>query len=443
MHRLYATYKDPVIRLIRKIAVQDWLILIPFVLLSLKVRLNYYFFLASPGQSFPTSDDSKWYLAYAQKLIEGKGIGTGMNDLMYLGYNLLLTLLMYLFKDPVKVLFIQALVAGLSVILVYHIARLLFNRLTAIIATYLFCYETWAITLWSTYILADSFFISLLLLCVYLMLKWRETGKRLHMAAFIASAVYLALFKPTGIMALAFMGLYLIINLRKGVLGAFVKKRWLPLAGGAAAIVAIELVLLLAGKLDTLIASMQLNAKMVLYNIYAKGWVFDRASAFDHPFKPNYDIDVLNSLVVSFIVNNWDHVSVLYMKRMVAFLGRWAIQTDLTTIRGIAKFGINMIPTGLFLFGIAAAAWNGLFRKASIIWLLVLAVLSFCIVFFIDSMYRYKAPAVPFIVIGVAYGADSAFRLLWFLAKTTVRKLLSLRERGKSSYAPGGLAEER
>lgn len=427
LYRLYAAYKGPVFSIVRSIVRNDWTYLIPFVLLSLKVRLQYYFFLASPGQSFPTSDDSKWYLAYANALLAGKPIGLHMNDIMYLGYNLTLTFLLAVFKNPATVLLIQAVVAGLCVILVFHIARMLFNRTTAVIAAFLYCYHTWAITLWSTYILADSFFISLLLLGVYLLLKWRESGKKAYKVAFIVAAVYLALFKPTGLVSVAFLALYIGINTPKATYAAFFRKRWLPLAGSAAAVAAVCLYMLASGKLDTLIASMQLNAKMVLYNIYAKGWVYDSASPFDHPYKPDYDIDVMNSLVVSFIVNNWDHVSVLYVKRMAAFLGRWVWQTDLTTIGGIVRLAKNMLPTVLFAIGIAASLWSGLFRKTAVIWLLVLAVFLFCIVFFIDGMYRYKAPAVPFILIGVAYGAERVLRGALLLAKSGARQLGLLR----------------
>lgn len=437
VYRLYAKVKDPALRLGRKIMNKDWIFLIPFVYLSLKVRLQYFYFLASPGQSFPQSDDSKWYIQYAYTLIAEKKIGLHMNDLMYMGYNVLLALLLAVFKDPVTVVFIQAVVAGLSVILVYQISRMLFNRLTAIIASYLYCYHTWGITLWSMYVLADSFFISLLLLCVYLLLKCKESDNKFYKIAFAASAIFLAVFKPTGLLAVAFIALYIVIGRRRATLLQVVKKVWLPLASCAAVAIAAGVFLLAAGKLDPLIASMQLNIKMVLYNIYAKGWIYDSASPFDHPFKPDYEIDIMNSLAVSFIVNNWDHVSVLYAKRMIAFLGRWVWQTDLTSIKGIVSFAENMLPTVLFITGIVVSMTNELFRKASIIWLMVLAVFLFCIVFFIDGMYRYKAPAIPFITIGVAYGADRVIRGFLFAARSSVRLWGTMRRRGQTSYSSG------
>ncbi|MEF3304606.1 glycosyltransferase family 39 protein [Paenibacillus sp. GYB003] len=433
MYRFYESYKGPTLRLLGKIVRSDWIFLIPFLLISLKVRMGYVLFLAS-GRGFPQSDDSKWYLQYAYSLIEGKPIGLHMNDIMYMGYNLLLTLLLAVFKSTTTVIFIQAAVAGLSVFFVYRIAAMLFNKTTAVIASYLYCYHSWGITLWSSYILADSFFISLLLLCVYLLLKSRETGKTSHRIAFAASAFYLALFKPTGLVAVAFIALCIAIGLRGATIAQFVRKRWLPLSVGAAAAASLCAYVLLSGKLEPLFASLQFNAKMVLYNIYAKGWIYDSPSPFDHPFKPNYDIDVMNSLIASFMINNWDHISVLYMKRAAAFLGRWVMQTDLSTVQGVAKFGENMLPTALFVLGFVAAMWNGLLRKTAVVWLLVLAVLLFCVVFFIDGMYRYKAPAVPFIIIGVAYGAERVVRCVLLAAKYAAIQLRMLRRGSEPSY---------
>ncbi|MDF2724911.1 MAG: hypothetical protein K0Q59_4586, partial [Paenibacillus sp.] len=368
MHMLSAKAKEAAAWLGRNKWSLDIALLLPFVYLSLKIRLQYYYFLASPGQSFPTSDDSVWYLKYAHALLADKQIGTHMNDLMYMGYNLTLAFWLGLLDDPVNVLFIQSLLAGLSVILVYLIASMLFNRLTAVIASYLFCYHTWSVTLWSVYILADSFFTSLLLLVVYLLLKWRQSGGKVYRYAFIASAIYLALFKPTGLLVVTFIGLYVLINTHWADIKQFFRKYGLPLAIIVVVAVVAVILALATGKLSTLIASMQLNIKMVLYNVYAKGWIYDKPSPFDHPFKPDYNINVMGSLTLSFIVNNWDHVFVLYAKRAIAFIGNWVWQkpTDLTTLAGIKQFAEYMLPTVLFFIGIAGAFAAKIFRKASI-----------------------------------------------------------------------------
>ncbi|NOU98195.1 hypothetical protein GC093_33930 [Paenibacillus sp. LMG 31456] len=348
-----------------------------------------------------------------------------MNDIMYIGYNLLLALLLGLFKDPVAVVFIQAVVAGLSIIFVYKISRMLFNKITAIIASFFYYYYSWPITLWSTYILSDSFFISLLLLNVYLLLKFMQSNKSVYKILFIMSSVYILVFRPTGVVSLFFIMVYILINIDTQKVWEFINRHRLAIGGSLAAAVITVIYLFVGNKLDPFLSSMQFNAKMVLYNVYAKGWIYDRPSPHDYFYKPNYTIDVLNSLILSFLVNNWDHVSILYGKRIIAFVGKWAWDIKLTGIRSYVRLGWYLLPAALFLVGTIAAIVQGIFRKASILWLTIFAVFVFCIILFIDGMYRYKAPSVPFIMIVVAYGAERVFHEGFVLVKKMAVKLFS------------------
>ncbi|MFC6227973.1 glycosyltransferase family 39 protein [Paenibacillus allorhizosphaerae] len=417
LYQWFHKYKDPVYRQFLKYKERDMIYIIPFVLLSLKVRLQYFYFLLSSEQGFPQSDDTRWYIHYAQSLIANHTIGRDMNDILYIGYNFLLALLLAICKDPVYIIFIQAVTAALCVILVYKIAQMLFNRTTAVIASFIYCYHAWAITLWSSYILSDSFFISLQLLCVYFLLKWMETKKNSYKILFFVMAFYLFIFRPAGIITVLFMMMYLFINAQKETWLAFLRKYKYISSGLLAAVIVTFAVLFMGGKLDPLLASMQFNAKKVLYNIYANGWIFDSPSPHDHHFKPNYKINIMNSLIMSFLVNNWDHIMVIYGKRAAAFIGRWVWSTDLTSLRGMVKFVEQAFPTILFFIGSIAAVWNGLFRKSSIVWLIIVNVYIFCIIFFIDGMYRYKAPAIPFIAVAIAYGGDRVIRGAIFIVK--------------------------
>jgi 4-amino-4-deoxy-L-arabinose transferase-like glycosyltransferase len=395
VYQFYLKYKD-----------RELLYIIPLVLFSLAMRLGNFFNLWLSGKGFPKSEDSDWYIEYANALMTHFKIGLSMNDILYLGYNLLLTLLLAIFRDPVAIIFIQALTAGLSVILVYKIARMLFNRRTAVVASLFYSYS-WNITKWSTYILSDSFFISLLLLCVYLLLKSLETRKRSFTVLFAAASLYMLVFRPTGVISLAFILIYLLIRLDKQMLLDFAKKYRLVIAGLGAVTVSAAIYMLLGDKLNPLIESMQYNAKLVLYNIYAHGWIYDKASPFDYEYRPDYTINIMNSLIASFLINNWDHVLLLYMRRAAAFLGWWVWNTDLSSFKGIVRFVWYALPTALFLTGTIAAIVKGKFRKASVVWLTALAVYAFCILIFIDSVYRYKAPALPFLAIACAYGVDT------------------------------------
>ncbi|TMV49058.1 hypothetical protein FE783_15425 [Paenibacillus mesophilus] len=396
----------------------EFVFMIPIVLLSLYVRLRYFFYLRSSGK-FPQSPDSDWYIQYAHNLMANFKIGSDMNDIMYIGYNLLLTVLLAIVKDPVNVLFIQAVTAGLAVILVFKIGRMLFNLRTALIAAFFYSYS-WDITLWTTYILTDSFFISLLLLSVYLLLKCYESDKKRYKILFALSALYMLVFRPAGILTLGFMLLYIVFNLDRRRVTAFLKKHRLAIGGVLTAAVVAIVWIYAGGKLDSLVASLQFNAKKVLYNQYANGWIYDLPSPQDHKFRPDYTINVLNSLILSFIINNWDHIMILYGKRSIAFLGRWVWTTDVTTIAGLKKLAWHLLPSALFLIATVAAIVNKLFRKASIVWLLIFSVFLFCIIFFIDGMFRYKAPSIPFFAIAAAYGADRAiYGAIWIIKKVT------------------------
>lgn len=411
MYELYLRSESRISEIFHRAKRHDWLLILPIVLLALARTLTFFFWLRSSGRGFPQAADSQWYLAYAGGLLENFRIGLHMNDILYFGYNTLLALLLAVFKDPVAVLFVQAVIAGLSVILVYKIAAILFGRVTAVLAA-LFYATRWELTLWSMYILSDSLFISVLLLCVYFLLMAFETGGTGYKGLFVLSAVYMMLFRPTGVAAMAVILLYIAIRLgwRRLAAGAARYRGW-----GVAALTAAATgcgYLYSQQLLDPLLQSLQVNAKMVLYNVYAKGWLYDLATPYDHGFRPDYRVTVFDSLVLSFIVNNWDHVSVLYVKRAIAFLGKWVWEIDLRSPAGIGQFLYNAAPTFLFAVGSIAALRDGRFRQTSIVWLLIAAVFAFCLLLFIDWMYRYRYPAVPFIAIAAAYGAEQSLRCL-------------------------------
>ncbi|MDF2814704.1 MAG: hypothetical protein K0Q81_904, partial [Paenibacillus sp.] len=110
MYSIYLKYKD-----------REILYLIPLVLLSLAVRLRYYFKMLFSEKGFPDSADAQWYLDYAHGLLEDFRIGLHLNDILYMGYNFLLALLLAVFRNTDIILFIQTFTAAVSVILVYQI----------------------------------------------------------------------------------------------------------------------------------------------------------------------------------------------------------------------------------------------------------------------------------------------------------------------------------
>lgn len=375
------------------------------LLLSLYRTAGHAFWLVLSGRGLPKSSDSYWYINYACGLLENFSIGLGIDEVLYLGYNLLLAALLGIFKSTVTIVLIQAVVASLAIVLVYKIALLLFNRTAAIIAGFFYLY-IWDVTLWSTYVLSDSFFVSLMLLCIYLLLRATEPGSLWIKGTFAVTALYLCFFRPTGVLIVAMMALYIVVLWDKSRTKILLQRYKWPLAGLLASLILIAGMLYSRHVFDPLLHSLQYNAKLVLYNVYAKGWIYDIPTAFDYFYRPDYTIDVADSLILSFLINNREPILVLYVRRAIAFLGAWTWQVPIRNLNDVLYFAFKILPAGLFIWGTIVAGRTGKFRRGAIVWLIVLAVFAFCVLLFIDAMYRYRFPAMPFIAIVTAYGLE-------------------------------------
>lgn len=397
--------------------------ILPLVVLSLKKTLDYYFFILNSDKGLPKSEDSQWYLNYAHSLLTDFKIGLHMNDLLYMGYNLVLAILIGVFKEEHIVVFVQAVTTASCVILVYLITLRLFNRITAIIASYFYA-TSWHITLWSMYILSDSLFMNLVLLNVFLLLKTLENNNKVVGSFFLISSLFMLVFRPTGVLTLTFILIYIALNVNLEQPINFLKRHRYKFVCALLFVLAAVCFLVFTHKFNPLLTSLQYNAKLVLYNIYAKGWIYDNPSGHDYFYRPDYRIDILGSLILSFLIHNWDHVLVLYGRRVLAFIGWWVWKTDVQSVAGVIKLCKDVVPSLLFLFGTYAAIKNNIFRKTSIVWLVIASIFIFCMVLFMDSMYRYKLPALPFICIVCGYGVERLFRLILFCINKFGRKLL-------------------
>lgn len=384
---------------------QELIFLAPLALLIIAKNMLYLAWLLFSGRGLPQSDDGKWYINYAGAFLENLRDGLDINDILYFGYNALLSALLTVFQDPVAVIVLQGITAGLGVILVYKIAAMLFNLKTAVIASifYACIYE---FTRWSLYILSDSFFVSLLLLCVYLLLMAMQTQEERYRRLFLAAALYLVIFRPTGVVIMAFVALAVLLQLDRRTLTLFFTRHRRWIGAVAMLILAALTYLYINNKMAVFFHSMQVEVQKVLYDIYAKGWVYDKSTPFDHVYRADYALTVQDSAILSFIFNNWENILILCAKRAVAFFGTWVWDANFRSVLGILSAAINLVPAFLFLTGTVLAIRNGLFKRASIIWMPIVAVYLFCVVLFIDAMYRYQFPALPFIAIVAAYGTE-------------------------------------
>nr|WP_246320278.1 glycosyltransferase family 39 protein [Paenibacillus qinlingensis] len=340
-----------------------------------------------------------------------------------MGYNLVLAILIGVFKDEHTVVFIQAVTTASCVILVYFITLRLFNRITAIVASYFYA-TSWHITVWSMYILSDSLFMNLVLLNVFLLFKTLENNNKVIGSLFLVSSLLMLVFRPTGVLTLVFIFIYLVLNVKREQPINFLKRHRYKFICALLLVFIAGGLLLGADKFNPLLTSLQYNAKLVLYNIYAKGWIYDNPSDYDYFYRPDYRIDILGSLILSFLIHNWDHVLVLYGRRALAFIGWWVWKTDVRSVAGVIKLFKDIIPTLLFLLGTYAAMRNNIFRKTSIVWLVIVSIFLFCMVLFMDSMYRYKLPALPFICIICGYGVERWIRIMLLFINQLEGKLL-------------------
>lgn len=373
------------------------------LLLALVPRLAYYFNRLLSEKGLPQAHDTEWYLRHASLLLSNFHIDIDFNGIFYLSYYSLLALMLVFVKTQAGIVFIQMLINAASVVLVYKISILLFNRRTGILAG-VFYALLWPVIYWSIYIITDSLFISLMLLQVYFLLKAYDTGKKSYWGLFTATSLYMVFFRPTGVVTLTFVFVYIIINLKtKGYVNKY--KPYIICAGVVAAIAAVYLAGVVSA--SSLGRSLYYNMRWLLLHNYAEGRIYDIVTPYDYKYRAVTGPRFSDNFVISFFINNWNHILVLYGKRIVSFAGVWVWKLDSVGMLVRLKY-ILPVTAALFVTGagISGMIRRKIFRKASILIFVVLSILFFTVFFFMDSAYRYRVPALVFLAIIGAYGVD-------------------------------------
>ena len=98
-------------------------------------------------------------------------------------------------------------------------------------------------------------------------------------------------------------------------------------------------ILLYLNTFDLFFESLHYNFKLLLYNVYAKGWIYDIDTKYTHNWFPNYTI-IYDSELLSFIYFNYRDILLMMLKKAAVFLGYWVVFSD-------AKYKISM-----FIFSI-------------------------------------------------------------------------------------------
>lgn len=381
--------------------------ILPLIIISLIPRIGYFLFELYSFDGLPVAYDTEWYLEHAYAFLASLKVDMDVNGIFYLGYYSLLALLLGIFKSSTVIVLFQMIVNALTVVLVYKISHALFNRRTAVLAGIIYAI-TFQIIYWSIFIITDSFFISLLLLTVYLLIMSYKSESAMYRYLFVACSLYMLIFRPTGLVTLTFIFVYIMINLNyRGLKDYWIGKRLYLLLAGLVIILTAGLLIIKSGLLDSLIYSLEGHLIWLLSENYATGRLFDIETPYDYKYEAQMDTNYFNNFALSFFINNWNHILVLYARRAMTFLGVWVWKIGDADLLIKLKYLLPIALGGLLgIAGISSIVRNRILKETSILFLVVLSIQFFCLIFFMDSAYRYRVPSLVFLGILVAYGID-------------------------------------
>lgn len=390
--------------------------LIPLMLVSLYTRLKYAHGIYTSPNGFPKTHDTYWYMDHANELLQNFKIVPDFNGVFYIGYYGLLAFVLWIFKSEVFMIWLQVIINALSVVLVFRIAEMVFNRRVAVIAGILYI-ASYELKFWSVYLLTDSLFVTNVLLTVFFWLAFIEIGKKKYLYSTAGSMLYMVILRPAGIITLGFFIFYLILSLDYKKLAGILRKRLflsiIGITGGVAVLgfVAYKVVLGSVGM------SFFWNLRWLLYGNYSAGQIFDIPTPYDHKFTAVKSADVMDNYVLSYFIHNGSHILILYIKRFFSFWGDlWIWHFRFQSRQEALRYFTNLAPILLMVVGMGWAAFGKRMEKALLLFIPIISAVLFCMIFFLDNAWRYRLPSIPFSRIFMACGIEAGIQLLLFLA---------------------------
>ena len=151
--------------------------------------------------------DSPRYLDYAQKIADGLGWYEPHN-VWYLGYVVFVLMVKGLFTTNGAIVAAQVLMHGLAAAILYRTSyRLFVSRGSALITALLFL--GWIeVPAWNFYVLAESWYVSLICLVLYCIVSFDGSPKRWSITTLVVLLTFIT--KPTGIAVLVAYGVFLV-----------------------------------------------------------------------------------------------------------------------------------------------------------------------------------------------------------------------------------------
>jgi len=401
--------------------------------IALIVRFQYAFNIFFTQGSFPKTNDSYWYIDHANELIQRFSIELGFNGIFYISYYSVVALFQFIFRNDSAVILFQVLLNAITVIPLFKTAEALLNKRTAIITSliYIFMRE---LKYWSVFLLTDSIFISNIVFLIYSYTFFELTKKKKFLYLSIANAVYMILLRPAGTITVCFLIIFIIVKYIKPILKYVIqrKKTFILILVGIIPYISLAVYFVLKSELGL---SFFWNLKWLIFKNYGAGQIFDIPTIFDHKYKPVINHKYFDNFVISFFINNFYHIAVIYAKRFIFLWGEmWIWSYHLNTFSHTIDYIRRCIPLVLSIWGMLRV----IFRKKSdislVLFVPIISTVIFCVIFFLDSGWRYRLPSLPFIAIFMAYGIEYLLTLVLNVSKTLLAKRKSAGNRIKEEY---------
>jgi len=382
------------------------------LIISLVARFQYAIGLYISTGSFSKTNDSYWYIEHAYELINSFKIDLDFNGIFYISYYSVVAFLLMIFKTDLAVVIFQVLIGALTVIPLYKTAVALLNKRTAIIASLIFIFSR-ELKYWSTFILTDSLFISNLIFLIFSYTFYNITKKKKYLYFTAANIIYMILLRPAGTITVCFFFIYIILKNIKPILDFIIKKKviFIILTIGCIPYVLFAVYIVLKSSVGL---SFYWNLKWLIFQNYGAGQIFDIPTVYDHKYAPIVNNQYYNNFVLSFFINNFYHIAVVYVKRFILLWGEgWIWSYRFTSISHALDYIRRCLPLVLALFGMLRV----IFKKKSstlslVLFVPIISTVVFCVIFFLDSAWRYRLPSIPYMAIFTAFGLEYILSLI-------------------------------
>jgi len=422
-------------------------------LLAFTLRLIYLLQVKSNPHFFSPTMDPLYHDIWAQNIAGGNWVGSKVFfRAPFYAYFLAIVYKIFGHNYIIPRL-IQHLVGSFSCILVYFLAKRLFNRKVAIVATLLAAFYG-MFFYFENELLLDSFLVFFDLLLILLLLKAKDSPGFLSWLACGLILGLSAITRPTILVFIPFVWLWIFLLFIQDGSTSFgfaqdksltIKRRWkevltfcvMFLIGSTLAIFPLTLRNYLAAK-DFVLISSQGGINFYIGNnensdgmsaiFYKQDWQYHDFQQMaekesERSLKPSEISDFYYKKGIGFMLNQPQRAFKLLVKKLYLFWNKFEISNnqDIYFFRRYSSL-IRILPLGFWLIGplglvgmvLSSKKWKNTLLPILFVFSYMLTV----VMFFVTA--RFRLPVIPFLII------FSSFALVWLWEKLSTRELRNL-----------------